>query len=26
VVTTMLDLLDAWYGQEIVGGKRAPGV
>jgi hypothetical protein len=25
VVTTMLDLLDAWYGQEIVGGKRAPG-
>jgi hypothetical protein len=24
VVTTILDLLDAKYGQEIVGGKRAP--
>jgi hypothetical protein len=24
VVTTILDLLDATYGQEIVGGKRAP--
>jgi hypothetical protein len=23
VVTTILDLLDAKYGQEIVGGKRA---